>query len=34
MDNFFIWAKEVVGIGSREMKLFYEYGRAKVYIFR
>jgi len=24
MDNFFIWAKEVVGIGSREMKLFYE----------
>ena len=24
MDNFFIWAKEVIGIGPRNMKLFYE----------
>ena len=30
MDNFFIWAKEVVGIGSREMKLFYEENMAEL----
>ena len=30
MDNFFIWAKEVIGIGPRNMKLFYEENKDSV----